>query len=60
MLSRRVPHDYTQNEITRLLFERRWAGAPILDLTESNPTRAGLPGAGAADAAGRRADRFNR
>ena len=49
MLSPRVPHDYSPNEITKLLLAKRRAGAEILDLTESNPTRAGLPGAGTAE-----------
>ncbi len=51
MLSRRVPHDYTPNEITRLLAEKRRAGIPILDLTETNPTRAGLSVTGATELA---------
>ena len=51
MLSRRVPHDYTPNEITRLLAEKRRAGVPILDLTETNPTRAGLSVTGATELA---------
>ena len=51
MLSRRVPHDYTPNDITRLLAEKRREGIPILDLTETNPTRAGLSMAGTTELA---------
>jgi alanine-synthesizing transaminase len=42
MFSTRVPADLTPNRLTRALMERRRAGWPILDLTESNPTRAGF------------------
>jgi alanine-synthesizing transaminase len=42
MFSARFHWDTAPNRITRLLHEKRRAGAPILDLTESNPTRAGL------------------
>jgi alanine-synthesizing transaminase len=42
MFSTRVPADLTPNRLTRALMERRRAGRPILDLTESNPTRAGF------------------
>lgn len=41
--SGRVPVGVEANALTRLLSERRAAGAAIVDLTESNPTRAGLP-----------------
>jgi len=51
MLSRRVPHDYAPNEITQLLTRKRRAGIPILDLTETNPTRAGLSMTGIAELA---------
>ena len=40
--SSRVPADLRPNRIARALDERRALGARILDLTESNPTRAGL------------------
>lgn len=46
MLSRRVPHDATLNPWSRFLAERRAAGAALVDLTEANPTRVGLGGAG--------------
>ncbi len=49
MLNRRIPSDLTPNEITVLLERKRGAGARILDLTESNPTRVGLAGAGPAE-----------
>jgi aspartate/methionine/tyrosine aminotransferase len=51
MLSRRVPHDPTPNAWSRLLAERRAAGSPLIDLTEANPTRVGLGGAGAGELA---------
>jgi aspartate/methionine/tyrosine aminotransferase len=40
--SSRFDWDLTLNSITRLLQEKRSAGAAILDLTESNPTRVGF------------------
>ena len=40
--SRRFHWDQTPNRLTQALAARRAAGAPVLDLTESNPTRAGL------------------
>ncbi len=40
--SSRLPWTAPQNELTRRLAARRAAGLPILDLTESNPTRAGI------------------
>jgi aspartate/methionine/tyrosine aminotransferase len=43
MLSSRVPRDYTPNPLAVLLEGKRAAGRPILDLTSTNPTRAGLP-----------------
>ncbi|HMI31286.1 MAG TPA: hypothetical protein VK527_06065, partial [Candidatus Limnocylindrales bacterium] len=49
MPARRLPQQFAPNEITALLEEKRRAGARILDLTETNPTRAGLAGAGAAE-----------
>jgi aspartate/methionine/tyrosine aminotransferase len=42
----RLPADLTPNEITALLEEKRRSGETILDLTETNPTKAGLAGAG--------------
>jgi aspartate/methionine/tyrosine aminotransferase len=42
MLSRRLPPHAELNALTRALTERRAAGHPIVDLTESNPTRAGF------------------
>src|SRR5581483_3048460 len=42
MFSSRFHWDPRPNRLTTLLAEKRRAGAPILDLTESNPTRAGL------------------
>lgn len=40
--SSRLPHEIHPNELTRLLDERRRNGLAVLDLTESNPTRAGI------------------
>ena len=42
MFSSRFHWDLRPNRLTCLLQEKRRAGARILDLTESNPTRAGL------------------
>ena len=42
MFSSRFHWDLRPNRLTTLLAEKRAAGAEILDLTESNPTRAGL------------------
>jgi alanine-synthesizing transaminase len=42
MFSSRLHWDVRPNRLTRLLEERRRAGAPILDLTESNPTHAAI------------------
>jgi alanine-synthesizing transaminase len=42
MFSSRFHWDLRPNRITRLLEEKRREGVAILDLTESNPTRAGL------------------
>lgn len=42
MFSSRLQWDLRPNRLSGLLAEKRRAGAPILDLTESNPTRAGL------------------
>lgn len=43
MFSRRSAHDPTPNALAQALAARRAAGAAVLDLTESNPTRAGIP-----------------
>ena len=40
--SDRVPSDLTPNRITTALADLRSRGVPIIDLTESNPTRVGL------------------
>ncbi len=40
--SHRLPHESSLNPISRLLAQKRAAGVPILDLTESNPTHAGI------------------
>jgi alanine-synthesizing transaminase len=42
MFSSRFQWDLRPNRISRLLEEKRRQGTPVLDLTESNPTRAGL------------------
>ena len=42
MLSRRLPPHADLNALTRALAARRTAGRPVVDLTESNPTRAGF------------------
>lgn len=41
--SRRLPWEHPTNRLTRAVAERRARGLPILDLTETNPTRAGIP-----------------
>jgi len=41
--SARSAHDPTPNALTQALAARRAAGRPVLDLTVSNPTRAGIP-----------------
>jgi aspartate/methionine/tyrosine aminotransferase len=43
VFSRRTRWDRTPNRLSVLLAARRAAGQPVLDLTLSNPTRAGLP-----------------
>jgi alanine-synthesizing transaminase len=40
--SRRLPWDAAENRLSRTLAERRARGLPVIDLTESNPTRVGL------------------
>ena len=42
MFSSRLKWNQNQNPLSALLEEKRRAGARVLDLTESNPTRAGL------------------
>ncbi len=42
MFSHRLPWHLRRNRLSLLLQEKRERGAPVLDLTESNPTRAGL------------------
>ena len=42
MFSHRLPWDLETNPLTKLVLQKRAAGEPILDLTESNPTRAGI------------------
>ena len=42
MFSARTPPNLTLNRLTQALVELRRAGRPIIDLTESNPTRAGF------------------
>jgi aspartate/methionine/tyrosine aminotransferase len=51
MLSGRIPGSSAPNAWSRLLNELRAEGAQLLDLTEANPTRVGLGGAGAAEIA---------
>jgi aspartate/methionine/tyrosine aminotransferase len=51
MLSRRVPHAPETNLWWKALAARRAAGAELFDLTETNPTRVGLGGAGAREVA---------
>lgn len=43
MPSHRVPAEFSPNRLARLLEEKRRAGRPLLDLTRTNPTQAGLP-----------------
>ena len=43
MFSQRFKWDLTPNSFTRLLDEKRLAGAQLFDLTASNPTRVNLP-----------------
>jgi alanine-synthesizing transaminase len=42
MFSSRTRWDRTENRLARLLAARRRSGSLVLDLTESNPTRAGM------------------
>ena len=43
MLSRRLPPHTEANALSRAIEGLRAKGSPITDLTESNPTRAGIP-----------------
>lgn len=43
MFSRRTRWDLRPNRLARLLRAKRTAGASVIDLTETNPTRVGLP-----------------
>lgn len=43
MFSARLAWDRSENALARREREQRAAGQPIIDLTESNPTRVGLP-----------------
>jgi hypothetical protein len=52
MFSSRLPWDAPENRLSHLLRELRTEGAPVLDLTESNPTSVGLFSDGADGAAG--------
>ena len=42
MFSHRLPFHLARNRVAEAISQRRDAGLPILDLTESNPTRAGI------------------
>ncbi|MBL0175159.1 MAG: aminotransferase class I/II-fold pyridoxal phosphate-dependent enzyme [Ignavibacteria bacterium] len=42
MFSSRLPADLSPNPLARLLEKKREAEIPVIDLTESNPTRAGF------------------
>jgi aspartate/methionine/tyrosine aminotransferase len=41
--SKRIRWDLEENDLAQALTRKRRAGSPVLDLTESNPTRARLP-----------------
>src|SRR2546430_17133034 len=43
MLSARTAWDLTANRLSSVLEARRRRGEPVLDLTETNPTRVGIP-----------------
>lgn len=42
MFSQRVPADLTPNRLTIVLQQAKASGDPIIDITETNPTRAGI------------------
>src|SRR6476469_4886450 len=41
-LSRRLPWEHSKNRLTLAMEERASRGLPVIDLTETNPTRVGL------------------
>jgi len=41
--SRRLPWEHPQNRLTRAVAEREAQGLPVIDLTGTNPMRAGIP-----------------
>jgi alanine-synthesizing transaminase len=41
--SRRLPWEHPHNRLTRAREERSARGLPVIDLTETNPTRVGIP-----------------
>ena len=41
--SSRLPWEHPENRLTRAVAERKASGLPVLDLTETNPTRVGIP-----------------
>jgi alanine-synthesizing transaminase len=43
LFSRRLPWEHPQNRLTRAREERSARGLPVIDLTETNPTRVGIP-----------------
>jgi aspartate/methionine/tyrosine aminotransferase len=43
LFSKRIHWGMEENDLARALARKRTAGMPVLDLTESNPTKAGLP-----------------
>ena len=42
MISSRLPADLSPNAVTRAIAARLAGGQPLIDLTESNPTRVGI------------------
>ena len=42
-LSSRLPWEHPLNRLTRAVSERTARGLPVIDLTETNPTRVGIP-----------------
>ncbi|HSF38391.1 MAG TPA: aminotransferase class I/II-fold pyridoxal phosphate-dependent enzyme, partial [Thermoanaerobaculia bacterium] len=42
-LSSRLPWEHPLNRLTRAVAERSARGLPVIDLTETNPTRVGVP-----------------
>src|SRR5215210_2531849 len=41
--SRRLPWEHPTNRLTQAVEERKARGLPTIDLTETNPTRVGIP-----------------